>query len=158
MHGNLPPAGRRTLLQALPLHLEASKSWSPKQQRCCTSLSTDATTRLLTPHCRPKYRYTDLTGCMDSISLEELIMAVRRQSQGFSRGTSTYRGVTHHPSGENTATPASPDFCLSRLHHRALLCSRRRGHQAGPTLASVGRASKLCLITAVVRHKAFTGQ
>lgn len=23
----------------------------------------------------------------------------RRQSQGFSRGTSTYRGVTHHPSG-----------------------------------------------------------
>lgn len=36
---------------------------------------------------------------MDSISLEELIMAVRRQSQGFSRGTSTYRGVTHHPSG-----------------------------------------------------------
>ncbi len=26
-------------------------------------------------------------------------MAVRRQSQGFSRGTSTFRGVTHHPSG-----------------------------------------------------------
>ncbi len=23
----------------------------------------------------------------------------RRQSQGFSRGTSTFRGVTHHPSG-----------------------------------------------------------
>lgn len=31
-------------------------------------------------------RYSDLLGCMDSISLEELIMAVRRQSQGFSRG------------------------------------------------------------------------
>ena len=44
------------------------------------------------------HRYTDLTECMDSISLEELIMAVRRQSQGFSRGTSTFRGVTHHPS------------------------------------------------------------
>ncbi|DBA93598.1 hypothetical protein WJX82_009691 [Trebouxia sp. C0006] len=44
-------------------------------------------------------RYSDLTECMDSISLEELIMAVRRQSQGFSRGTSAYRGVTHHPSG-----------------------------------------------------------
>ena len=26
-------------------------------------------------------------------------MAVRRQSQGFSRGTSSFRGVTHHPSG-----------------------------------------------------------
>lgn len=37
---------------------------------------------------------------MHSISLDELIMAVRRQSQGFSRGSSAYRGVTHHPSGE----------------------------------------------------------
>ncbi len=44
-------------------------------------------------------RYVDLTECLDSISLEELIMAVRRQSQGFSRGTSAFRGVTHHPSG-----------------------------------------------------------
>lgn len=44
-------------------------------------------------------RYQDLLDCMDSISLEELIMAVRRQSQGFSRGSSTYRGVTAHPSG-----------------------------------------------------------
>ncbi|KAK9824708.1 hypothetical protein WJX72_012563 [[Myrmecia] bisecta] len=44
-------------------------------------------------------KYADLTECMDSISLEELIMAVRRQSQGFSRGTSSFRGVTHHPSG-----------------------------------------------------------
>lgn len=43
--------------------------------------------------------YNDLAELMDSISLEELIMAVRRQSQGFSRGTSTYKGVTHHPSG-----------------------------------------------------------
>jgi hypothetical protein len=31
-------------------------------------------------------RYDDLIREMDSISLEELIMAVRRQSQGFSRG------------------------------------------------------------------------
>ena len=44
-------------------------------------------------------RYADLTECMHGISLEELIMAVRRQSQGFSRGTSSFRGVTHHPSG-----------------------------------------------------------
>lgn len=50
-------------------------------------------------------RYTDLTECMDSISLEELIMAVRRQSQGFSRGTSAYRGVTHHPSGQFRPSP-----------------------------------------------------
>ena len=31
-------------------------------------------------------------------------MAVRRQSQGFSRGTSTYRGVTHHPSGQHSTS------------------------------------------------------
>ena len=31
--------------------------------------------------------------------LEELIMAVRRQSQGFARGSSGYRGVTLHPTG-----------------------------------------------------------
>ena len=36
---------------------------------------------------------------MDAISVEELIMTVRRQSQGFSRGSSSYRGVTFHPSG-----------------------------------------------------------
>jgi len=44
-------------------------------------------------------RYAALTACMDSISLEELVMAVRRQSQGFSRGSSSFRGVTKHPSG-----------------------------------------------------------
>ena len=44
-------------------------------------------------------RYKDLAHCMDAISVEELIMTVRRQSQGFSRGSSTYRGVTFHPSG-----------------------------------------------------------
>ena len=47
-------------------------------------------------------RYKDLAHCMDAISVEELIMTVRRQSQGFSRGSSTYRGVTFHPSGADT--------------------------------------------------------
>ena len=47
-------------------------------------------------------RYKDLAHCMDAISVEELIMTVRRQSQGFSRGSSTYRGVTFHPSGALT--------------------------------------------------------
>ena len=45
-------------------------------------------------------QYEDLLGCIDRMSMEELVMAVRRQSQGFSRGTSNFRGVTHHPSGE----------------------------------------------------------
>lgn len=109
---------------------------------CCTLLSTGAA-RLLTPHCLSMCRYTDLTRCMDSISLEELIMAVRRQSQGFSRGTSTYRGVTHHPSGEAPllqATPALPDLCWSRVQHIAVLCSSSRGLQAGLAFASAGKS------------------
>ncbi|GBF95011.1 pathogenesis-related genes transcriptional activator [Raphidocelis subcapitata] len=46
-----------------------------------------------------KARYADLLAVMHSITTEELVMAVRRQSQGFSRGSSTFRGVTAHPSG-----------------------------------------------------------
>ena len=42
-------------------------------------------------------QYADLLECIDNVSLEELIMIVRRQSQAFSRGTSMYRGVTRHP-------------------------------------------------------------
>ena len=90
-------------------------------------------------------------------------MSVRRQSQGFSRGTSTYRGVTHHPSGEAPplqAVPALPDLCLSRLHHRADLCGRRHGHQAGPALASVGRSHHRCGeargLYWTVRHASFS--
>ena len=36
---------------------------------------------------------------MASVSLEELVMAIRRQSQGFARGSSGFRGVTQHPNG-----------------------------------------------------------
>ncbi|KAL4428054.1 hypothetical protein ABPG75_002143 [Micractinium tetrahymenae] len=53
-------------------------------------------------------KYTDLLGCIDRISIEELVMAVRRQSQGFSRGSSAYRGVTHHPSGRFEARVGIP--------------------------------------------------
>ena len=40
------------------------------------------------------------------------------------------------------ATPAPPDLCLSRLHHRAVLCSRGLSHRAGPTLVSVGKSQR----------------
>ena len=36
---------------------------------------------------------------LSTVTLDELVSAVRRQSQGFARGTSTYRGVTRHPNG-----------------------------------------------------------
>ena len=47
----------------------------------------------------PASKYQDLQGYLLSTPLEELIMAVRRQSQGFARGSSGYRGVTLHPTG-----------------------------------------------------------
>lgn len=55
-------------------------------------------------------RYKDLMELVHSISLEELIMAVRRQSQGFSRGSSSFRGVTYHPTGaQSIAASACPN-------------------------------------------------
>eukprot|EP00889_Picochlorum_renovo_P001290 jgi/Picre1/28320/NNA_003726.t1 len=44
-------------------------------------------------------KYEDLLDCIDRMTMDELVMAIRRQSQGFSRGTSTFRGVTRHPTG-----------------------------------------------------------
>ena len=32
--------------------------------------------------------------------MEELLMTLRRQSRGFSRGSSRFRGVSHHPNGK----------------------------------------------------------
>ncbi|GAX86316.1 hypothetical protein CEUSTIGMA_g13728.t1 [Chlamydomonas eustigma] len=90
-------------------------------------------------------RYADLTSCMDSISLDELIMAVRRQSQGFSRGSSSFRGVTAHPSGRwesRIGIPGSKHIYLglfpdeasaARAYDRALV--RLRGTNAATNYA-----------------------
>jgi len=56
----------------------------------------------------PLEKYRELMRFMDAISLEELVMAVRRQSQGFARGSSGYRGVTHHPNGRWEARIGMP--------------------------------------------------
>ena len=53
-------------------------------------------------------KYEDLLDCIDRMTLDELIMAIRRQSQGFSRGTSSYRGVTKHPSSRWEARVGIP--------------------------------------------------
>ena len=53
-------------------------------------------------------RYAELIQYMDTISLEELVMAVRRQSQGFARGSSRFRGVTRHPNGRWEARIGMP--------------------------------------------------
>lgn len=90
-------------------------------------------------------KYADLLGCIDRMTMEELVMAVRRQSQGFSRGTSSFRGVTHHPSGRWEARigiPGSKHVYLglftdereaARAYDRALV--RLRGRAAATNFA-----------------------
>ena len=56
----------------------------------------------------PASKYQDLQGYLLSTSLEELIMALRRQSQGFARGSSGYRGVTLHTTGRWEARIGMP--------------------------------------------------
>ena len=80
-------------------------------------------------------------------------MAVRRQSQGFSRGTSSFRGVTHHPSGRWEARigiPGSKHIYLglwgdereaARAYDRALV--RLRGRAAATNFALSGERGAL---------------
>lgn len=84
-------------------------------------------------------KYRELLDCIDRMTLDELIMAVRRQSQGFSRGTSMYRGVTKHPTGRWEARigiPGSKHVYLglynqeveaARVYDRALIRLRGKG-------------------------------
>jgi hypothetical protein len=44
-------------------------------------------------------RYTALLDRLDSVPMAELVMAIRRTSPGFTRGSSSFRGVTQHKSG-----------------------------------------------------------
>eukprot|EP00210_Caulerpa_lentillifera_P002776 g2652.t1 len=85
-------------------------------------------------------KYSELAASMDSITLDELVMIVRRKSQGFSRGTSRFRGVTHHPSGRWEARIGIPgskhiylglyndEYEAARWYDRALV--RLRGPAA----------------------------
>lgn len=56
----------------------------------------------------PASKYSELDSFMQSVGLEELVMAIRRQSQGFARGSSGFRGVTHHPNGRWEARIGMP--------------------------------------------------
>jgi hypothetical protein len=78
-------------------------------------------------------QYADLLECIDNVSLEELIMIVRRQSQAFSRGTSVYRGVTRHPRcPQRKAGPfGSPATTLSSQLAADRQTCGRAGRQAG---------------------------
>jgi hypothetical protein len=95
----------------------------------------------------PPRRYADLLACIDRMAVEELVMAVRRQSQGFSRGTSAFRGVTRHPSARWEArigVPGSKHVYLglfvdeeeaARAYDRALVRLRGRAAATNFSLA-----------------------
>ena len=63
----------------------------------------------------PESRYASLIGFIDSVSLDELIMEVRRHSEGFARSSSGYRGVTRHANHKFEARLGVP-----RSHHMYL--------------------------------------
>ncbi|KAK2077506.1 hypothetical protein QBZ16_004351 [Prototheca wickerhamii] len=98
-------------------------------------------------------KYADLLGCINRMTMEELVMAVRRQSQGFSRGTSSFRGVTHHPSGRWEArigVPGSKHIYLglfveereaARAYDRALV--RLRGRSAATNFSLTDYKSEM---------------
>lgn len=88
----------------------------------------------------PASKYSELDSFMQSVGLEELVMAIRRQSQGFARGSSGFRGVTHHPNGRWEARIGMPgskhiylglyneEAAAARAYDRALV--RLRGAAA----------------------------
>jgi hypothetical protein len=95
----------------------------------------------------PAAKYAELSSFMASVSLEELVMAIRRQSQGFARGSSGFRGVTHHPNGRWEARIGMPgskhiylglyneEAAAARAYDRALV--RLRGPGAATNYALV---------------------
>ena len=56
----------------------------------------------------PEARYANLIKLIDSLTLDELIMEVRRHSEGFARGTSGFRGVTRHANSKFEARLGVP--------------------------------------------------
>jgi len=61
----------------------------------------------------PVSKYAELIPLLDDdLPLNELVMSIRRQSQTYSRGTSTFRGVCRHPSGRWEARIGVPG-CLN---------------------------------------------
>ena len=64
-------------------------------------------------------RYAALLSCIQSMDMDELVMAIRRRSQGFTRGSSAYRGVTQHKSG----VPAADEQPVWEKGHCVLMQS-----------------------------------
>jgi len=93
---------------------------------------------------------------MASVSLEELVMAIRRQSQGFARGSSGFRGVTHHPNGRWEARigmPGSKHIYLGLYNEEA--AAARAYDRALVRLRGPGAATNYALVFYKTELKAF---
>ncbi|KAI3428770.1 hypothetical protein D9Q98_007591 [Chlorella vulgaris] len=53
-------------------------------------------------------RYDEVMDTIEHMPITDLVMAVRRQSNGFSRGSSSHRGVVRHPTGRWEARVGIP--------------------------------------------------
>ena len=63
-------------------------------------------------------RYAPLLDCLDQVPMSELVMAIRRQSQGFTRGSSAFRGVTQHKTGASLGGEGCPTAPRRPAQHR----------------------------------------
>jgi hypothetical protein len=75
--------------------------------------------------CEMWNRYTALLDRLDSVPMAELVMAIRRTSPGFTRGSSSFRGVTQHKSGVHLTASSYCFLCLKSISCQVLNpCSR----------------------------------
>jgi hypothetical protein len=54
----------------------------------------------MSEHAKPLDGNSNIFMCIEKISTEDIVLALRRKSRGFARGTSRYRGVTRHQKGK----------------------------------------------------------
>ena len=111
-HGSMPACGRWPQDLDIRWGVHKPSSWPttpvrPQQHLSCSMLVSPAhVTSLFRCVNQSQHvpRYAALLACIQQMDMDELVMAIRRRSQGFTRGTSSYRGVTQHKSGGEAGT------------------------------------------------------
>ncbi len=82
--------------------------------------------------------------------MSELVMAIRRQSQGFTRGSSAFRGVTQHKTGAGPPGQGNVPFlhlcpalaAMPVTHVRTALCPAQKQARPRPHARSRGAAGR----------------
>ena len=105
----------------------------------------------------------ELQPLFSRVTLDEIVNAIRRQSQGFARGSSAFRGVTKHPSGRfearlgggngrcGASTRCHVIITTDLIYHRW----QRRPHVSGPVRR--GGGGRALLRRGVADHPRRTG-